>query len=44
MKALYDIKSNKVDTEQTMRCVDIIHKQVIHLIMLIIEMGKTNVS
>ena len=26
LKDMLDIKSNKIDTEQTMRCVDILHK------------------
>ena len=43
LKALNDIKSNKVDTEQTMRCVDILHKQLTHVMVLIIELVKTNV-
>ena len=34
---LNDIKSNKHDTEQIMRGVDILHKQLSHLIVLFVE-------
>jgi hypothetical protein len=41
LQTLNDLKSNKVDTEQTMICVDILHKQITHLIVLLIEAMKT---
>ena len=41
---LMDIKSNKVDTETNMRSIDILHKQITHIIVLLIEFLKTNVS
>ena len=44
LKHLMDIKSNKVDTEQNMRSVDILHKQVTHIIVLLIEFLKTNLN
>ena len=40
---LMDIKSNKVDTENNMRNIDILHKQVTHIIVLLVEFLKTNV-
>ena len=44
LKHLMDIKSNKVDTEQNMRSIDILHKQVTHIIVLLIELLKTNLN
>ena len=44
LNALNDVKTNKVDTEQLMRCVDIMHKQITHIMVLIIELGKTIVT
>lgn len=41
LQTLNDLKTNKVDTEQTMICVDILHKQITHLIVLLIEAMKT---
>jgi len=41
---LLDIKSNKVDTESNMRSIDIIHKQVTHIIVLLVEFLKTNIT
>ena len=41
LKILNDLKSNKIDTEQTMICVDILHKQITHIIVLLIETMKT---
>jgi len=35
-----DLKSNKFDTEQVMKGVDIIHKQLTHIIVLTIEIVK----
>lgn len=41
---LNDIKSNKVDTEQAMRGIDILHLQITHILVLLIELGKTIVN
>ena len=41
---LMDIKSNKIDTENTMRSIDIMHKQITHIIVLLVEFLKTNVK
>ena len=35
--SLLDIKSNKVDTQTNMQAIDIIHKQIKHLTVLLIE-------
>ena len=43
LKNLMDIKSNKVDTENNMRNIDILHKQITHIVVLLIELLKTNV-
>ena len=44
LKDMLDIKSNKIDTEQTMRCIDILHKQTMHTVVLLIETLKTIVT
>jgi hypothetical protein len=41
LNAMNDVKANKVDTEAAMRCVDILHKQLSHLIVLFVEAMKT---
>jgi hypothetical protein len=38
---LNDMKTNKVDTEQIMRCVDIQHYQIQNLVILFVECLKT---
>ena len=38
---MLDIKSNKVDTEAAMKGIDVLHKQVEHILMLTVEMLKT---
>ena len=43
LQHLVDIKANKHDAENTMRNVDILHKQVTHIIVLLIEFLKTMV-
>jgi len=43
LKHVMDIKANKVDTENNMRCIDILHKQIEHVIVLLVEFLKTNV-
>jgi hypothetical protein len=35
-----EMKSNRSDTEQAIRAIDVIHKQVSHIIVLFIEMMK----
>ena len=42
--ALNEIKSNKHDVEQLMRCIDIQHKQISHLVVLFYEVQKTLIS
>lgn len=42
--ALNDIKTNKVDTEQAMRGIDILHMHIKHILVLFIELGKTIVN
>ena len=44
LKHLMDVKSNKYDTEQNMRSIDILHKQVTHVIVLLIELLKTSIN
>ena len=41
LRDLTDLKANKKDTEALMRCVDIQHKQLCHLIVLFVEAIKT---
>ena len=38
------MKSNKVDTEMTMKGLDILHKQITHIIVLMIEQSKIALS
>jgi len=42
--ALGEIKSNKFDTNFLMKCVDIQHKQITHIVVLLVEAVKTMVS
>ena len=44
VKHLHVIKSNKLDTEQNLQCIDILHKQITHIIVLLIELMKTSVQ
>jgi hypothetical protein len=39
-----DMKSNKVDTEATMRGVDVVHKQIKHLVTLVLENIRSNIQ
>lgn len=39
-----DMKSNRSDTEQAMKAIDILHKQVTHIIVLFIELIKIQVG
>jgi len=42
--ALGEIKSNKFDTNFLMKCVDIQHKQITHIVVLLVEAVKTMLS
>ena len=44
LRELKELKSNKVDTESAMQCIDIVHKQLSHVIVLFIEFLKTNIT
>lgn len=41
---MLDIKSNKIDTESTMQCIEILHKQINQVIIMIVELIKTEIS
>lgn len=41
LQYLMDLKSNKEDTEQVMRCVDIQHRQISNFVTLFVECLKT---
>ena len=41
LQYLMDLKSNKEDTEQIMRCVDIQHRQISNFVTLFVECLKT---
>lgn len=38
------MKSNKIDVENNMRAVDILHKQLTHVVVLMIELIKTSMT
>lgn len=38
--AIIELKSNKTDTDLIMKCVDIMHKQITHVIVLVVELIK----
>lgn len=42
--ALGELKSNKFDTNFLMKCVDIQHKQITHVVVLLVEAVKTMLS
>lgn len=42
--ALNEIKINRFDTEALMRCFDIQHKQITHLIVLFVEAIETVIN
>ena len=44
LEAVINVKSNKNDTDIAMKGLDIIHKQITHMIVLIIEMIKLNMT
>jgi hypothetical protein len=39
-EAMIDLKSNKQDTDMAMKALDIVHKQITHMIVLMIEIVK----
>ena len=41
LEAVIDTKSNKMDTDIAMKGLDIVHKQVTHLVVLIVELIKS---
>lgn len=44
LQHMMDVKSNKIDMENNMRCVDILHRQIEHVVVLMVELIKTNLS
>ena len=44
LQVLIDMKTNKKDTEYLMRSIDVIHKQVVHIIVVMIEFIRTNIK
>jgi hypothetical protein len=44
LEAVIDMKSNKKDTDLAMKGLDILHKQVTHMIVLVIEMIKSGMT
>ena len=44
LTVLYDLKSNKLDMEMTMKSVDIVHKQVKHLVVILVEIMRLSVT
>jgi len=41
LDAVIDLKSNKSDTDLAMKGIDIMHKQVTHMIVLLVELIKS---
>ena len=44
LEELSEQKSNKTDTEQLMKDVDIMHQQIVHMMVLLVEHLKTSLS
>ncbi len=44
LEAVIDMKSNKSDTDLAMKGIDILHKQVSHLIVLLVEGVKSLIN
>ena len=44
LTALLEIKSNKIDLEQTMNAVDTVYWQVQHVIVILVELLRSGVS
>ena len=40
LEAVINMKSNKHDTDVAMKGIDILHKQVTHLVVLVVELVK----
>ena len=41
LEAVINMKSNKADTDVAMKGLDIVHKQVTHMIVLVVELIKS---
>ena len=44
VERLYEIKANKFDSEQQMRALDIMHRQISHVSILLLEIQKQLVN
>ena len=44
LTALHELKSNKMDTENTMKGIEVLHKQLQHLNVLFVEIIKLNTN
>jgi hypothetical protein len=44
LEALNDLKSNKNDTDLAMKGIDILHNQVLHIIVIVIEFVKASLA
>ena len=44
LEVVIGMKSNKADTDLAMKSLDIIHKQITHLVVLVIEMIKLSMT
>lgn len=44
LEVVIGMKSNKADTDLAMKGLDIIHKQITHLVVLVIEMIKLSMT
>lgn len=44
LEMVIDMKSNKTDTDLAMKGLDIVHKQVTHMIVLVVELIKSSMN
>lgn len=44
LTALLEIKSNKIDLEQTMNALDTVYRQVQHVIVILVELLRSGVT
>ena len=44
LEMVIDMKSNKNDTDLAMKGLDIVHKQVTHMIVLVVELIKSSMN
>lgn len=44
MDQLKEAKTNKYDTDMQMKCIDIMHKQVTHMSVLLVEILKQGIT